>query len=175
MSKEEHPEADQRQEMTKARTARGSGDEVRRDGNGKRRHEEPHGIVNPEAAESCAPGTRNELRDKIPNRVGKHREDNAADDVPAADIEVREPSFKERQDKLEDDQNEGEDDESIDDERKLRPLQWLAETGGNQYPSGKHHRKIPDTKEKPSELAAQDRPICQARHRVVKEGQECIA
>src|SRR2546427_11243535 len=146
--------------MTEDRTARGSGDHVIGDGNRKRRHEQTNSIVNPEAAERCAPRAWNELRHKIPNRVGKHREDNATDDVPSTDIEVREPSFKERQDKLEDHQNEGKDDESVYDERKLRPLKRLAETGSDQNPSGKHHRKIPNAEEKPSQLAAQDRPIC---------------
>ena len=115
------------------------------------------------------------LRLEIPNRVGKHREDNAADDVPTTDIEIREPSFKEREDKLEGHQNEGKDDESSYDERKLRPLQRLAETSGNQHPTGKDYRKIPDPEKEPSQLTAQDRPICEAWHRVIKEGQECVA
>src|SRR5216684_8777247 len=175
ISEEENPEAHHRQEMTVDRTARGSGDDVIRDGKGKRRHEETHSIVNPEAAEGCAPCTGNKLRHKVPNRVGKHREDNAADDVPAADIEIREPSFKEREDKLESHQNEGKDGESSYDERKLRPLQRLAETSGNQHPTGKDYRKIPDPEKEPSQLTAQDRPICEAWHRVIKEGQECVA
>src|SRR5882724_4773188 len=161
--------------MTVNRTASGSGDDVIRDGNGKRGHEETHGIVNPEAAEGGAPRTGNELRHEIANRIGKHGEDNAADDVPPTDIEIREPSFHEWQDKLEDHQNEGENDESVYDKWELSPLQRLAETGGNQYPSGKDYRKIPYAKEKPSQLAAQDRPICEAWHRVIKEGEECVA
>src|SRR5258708_23358203 len=111
--------------MTEDRTARGSGDDEINDGKGKWRHEETDSIVNPEAAERRASRTRNELRHKIPNRVRKHREDNAADDVPSTDIEVREPSFKERQDKLEDHQDESKDDESVYDERQLRPFQRL--------------------------------------------------
>src|SRR5258707_7772864 len=161
--------------MTEDRAARGSGDDVINNSKGKRRHEETDSIVNPEAAERGAPRAGDELRHKIPDRVRKHREDNAADDVPSTDIEVREPSFKERQDKLEDHQNEGKDDESVYDERKLRPLQRLAETGGNQYPSGKDYRKIPDPEKEPSQLAARDRPICEARHGVIKESQECVA
>src|SRR6266436_5151272 len=161
--------------MTGDRTARGSGDDVISDRNGKRRYVETHSIVNPEAAEGCAPRPGNEPRHKIPNRVGKHREDNAADDVPTTDIEIREPSFKERQDKLEDHQNEGKDDESSYDERKLRPFQWLAETGCDEYPAGEHHGKIPNTEKQPSQLTAQDRPICEAWHRVIKESQECVA
>src|SRR5258707_13426649 len=161
--------------MTGDRTARGSGDDVISDRNGKRRYVETHSIVNPEAAEGCAPHPGNEPRHKIPNRVGKHREDNAADDVPTTDIEIREPSFKEREDKFEDHQNEGQDDESSHDERKLRPLQRLAETSGNQHPTGKDYRKIPDPEKEPSQLAAQHRPICEARHGVIKESQEGVA
>src|ERR1700724_505714 len=136
--------------MTVDRAARGSGDDVIGDSKGKRRHEETDSIVNPEAAERRASRTRNELRHKISNWVGKHREDNAADDVPGTDVEVREPSFKEGQHKLEDHENEGKDDESVYDERKLRPLQRLAETSGNQHPTGKDYRKIPDTEKEPS-------------------------
>src|SRR6266403_3373072 len=161
--------------MTEDGTARGSGDDVIGDGKGKRRHVETHSIVNPQAAERRAPRTGNELGHKIPDRVRKHCEDNAANDVPGTDVEVREPSFKEWQDKLEDHQNEGKDHESVYDERKLRPLQRLAETGGNQYPSGKDYRKIPDPEKEPSQLAARDRPICEARHGVIKESQECVA
>src|SRR5258706_6595897 len=148
--------------MTGDRTARGSGDDVISDRNRKRCYVETHSIVNPEAAEGCAPRAGNEPRHKIPNRIGKHREDNAADDVPSADIEIREPSFKERQDKLEGHQNEGKDDERSYDERKLRPLQRLAEASGNEYPAGKDYRKIPDPEKQPSELAARDRPIGEA-------------
>src|SRR5216684_8992221 len=119
ISEEENPEAHHRQEMTVDRTARGSGDDVIRDGNGKRRHIETHGIVNPETAERCAPRAGNELRHKIPDRVGEHCEGDAADNVPSTDIQVGEPSFQEWQDKLEDHQNEGKDDESVYDERKL--------------------------------------------------------
>src|ERR1700739_2495143 len=140
--------------MTVDRAACGSGDDVIRDGNGKRGHEETHGIVNPEAAEGCAPRTGNEFRYKITDRVGEHREDNAANNVPAADVEIREAGLNERQDKLENHQDEGEDDESVYDERKFGPLQRLAETGENQHPSGKDYRKIPDTEENPSKLAA---------------------
>src|SRR5258708_30564850 len=161
--------------MTGDRTARGSGDDVISDGNGKRRYVETHSIVNPEAAEGCAPRPGNEPRHKIPNRVGKHREDNAADDVPTTDIEIREPSFKEREDKFEDHQNECQDDESSHDERKLRPLQRLAETSGNQHLTGKDYRKIPDPEKKPSQLTAQDRPICEAWHNIIKESQERVA
>src|ERR1700737_4752709 len=161
--------------MTVDRAARGSGDDVIGDSKGKRRHEETDSIVNPEATERRASRTGNELRHKISNRVGKHREDNAADDVPGTDVEVREPNFKEGQDKLEDPETEGEDDERVYDERKICPLQRLAETGGNQHPSGKDYRKIPNTEKEPSELAAQDRSICEAWHRVIKEGQECVA
>src|SRR5712664_212984 len=140
--------------MTEDRTARGSGDNVISDSKSKRRHEETHSIVNPEAAERCALRAGNELRHKIPNRVGEHREDNAAYDVPSTDIEVRETSFKKRQDKLEDQQDEGKDDESVYDKRKLRPLQRLAETGGNQYPTRKDYRKIPDAEKKPPQFTA---------------------
>src|SRR5438445_4184209 len=153
--------------MTGDRTARGSGDDVISDRNGKRRYVETHSIVNPQAAEGRAPRAGNEPRHKIPNRVGKHREDNAADDVPSADIEIRKTSFEERQDKLEGHQNEGNDHDSSYDERKFRPLQRLAETGGNEYPAGKDYRKIPDPEKQPSQLAAQDRPISEAWHRVI--------
>src|SRR5260221_11726249 len=99
--------------MTEDRAARGSGDDVINNSKGKRRHEETDSIVNPEAAERGAPRAGDELRHKIPNREGKHRENNAADDVPSTDIEVREPSFKKRQDKLEDNQNEDEHNRSV--------------------------------------------------------------
>src|SRR6266481_5799706 len=102
--------------MTVDRTARGSWNNVVSHSKGKRRYEETHSIVNPESAERRAPRAGNELRHKIPDRVGQHREDNAANDVPSTDVEVREPSFKEWQDKLEDHQDEGQDDESVYDE-----------------------------------------------------------
>src|SRR5229473_208017 len=140
--------------MTENRATGGCGDDVVRDGNSKRRHKKTHCIVNPEAAERCAPRTGNELGYKIADRIGKHREDNAADNVPSTDIEVGEPSFKKRQDKLEDHQHEGKDDESVYDKRKLRPLQRLAETGGNQYPTRKDYRKIPDAEKKPPQFTA---------------------
>src|SRR5216684_7929504 len=152
ISEEENPEAHHRQEMTVDRTARGSGDDVISDGKGKRRHEEAHGIVNPEAAEGRALSAGNEFRHKIPHRVGKHREDNSADGVPSTDIKVREPGFKEWQDKLEDHQNEGKDDESVDNERKLGPFERLAEAGGDKYPTWEHDRKIPDPEKEPSQL-----------------------
>src|SRR5260370_10817052 len=120
VNKEEQPEADHRQEMTEDRAARGCGNDVVRDGDSKRRDVEAHSIVNPEAAKRCAPRTGNELRHEIANRIGKHREDNAADDVPGTDIQIGEPSFKKWQDKLEDHQNEGKDDENDYDESKLR-------------------------------------------------------
>src|SRR5882672_1825899 len=161
--------------MTEDRSARGGGDDVVGNGEGKRRHIEADRIVNPEAAERCATRTGNELGYKIPDRIGKHREDNAADNVPSTDIKVGEPSFKEWQDKLEDHQNEGEDDERVYDEWKLRPFQRLAETGSNQHPSREDHRKIPDPEEKPSEPTAQNRPICQARDNIIKECQKRVA
>src|SRR6266851_116437 len=175
VNKEEQPEAHHRQKMTEYRAARGCGDYVVSDGDSKRRHEEADGIMNPETAERCAPRAGNELRYKIPDRIGEHCEGDAADNVPSTDIQVGEPSFQEWQDKLEDHQNEGKDDESVYDERKLRPLQRLAETGDNQHPSREYHRKIPDPEEKPSEPAAQNRPICQAWHNIIKECQEGVA
>src|SRR5260221_13828044 len=117
--------------MTEDRAARGSGDDVINNSKGKRRHEETDSIVNPESAERGAPRAGDELRHKIPNREGKHRENNPAEDVPSTDIEGREPTFKESQDKLEDHQNDGENDKSVNDERTPRPFQRMAETGGN--------------------------------------------
>ena len=131
--------------------------------------------MNPETAERCAPRTGNQLGYKIPDRIGKHREDNAADNVPSTDIQIGEPSFKKWQDKLEDHQNEGEDDEGVHDEWKLRPLQRLAETGSYQHPSREDNRKIPDPEEKPSKPAAQNRPICKAWHDIIKERQKRVA
>src|SRR2546430_14514874 len=105
----------------------------------------------------------------MPDRIGKHREDNAADNVPSTDIQIGEPSFKKWQDKLEDHQNEGKDDESVHDEWKLCPLQRLAETRSYQHPSPEGHRKIPDPEEKPSKPAAQHRPLCKARPAAMTE------
>src|SRR5216684_49503 len=161
--------------MTEDWTARSCRDYVVSDGGSKGRHEQTNSVVNPETAERCAPRTGNQLGYKIPDRIGKHREDNAADNVPATYIQVGESSFKKWQDKLEDHQNESNDDESVYDEWKLSPLQRLAETGSNQHPSWKDHRKIPDHEQKPSESAAQNRPTCQARHNVIKECQERVA
>src|SRR5258708_7424994 len=161
--------------MTEDWTARSGRDYVVSDGGSKGRHEQTNSVVNPETAERCAPRTGNQLGYKIPDRIGKHREDKAADNIPGADIQVGEPGFKKRQDKLEDNQNEGKDDESVYDERKLRPLQRLAETGSNQHPSGEDYRKIPDPEEKPSESTAQNRPICQAWDNIIKECQERVA
>src|ERR1700756_1225775 len=110
-----------------------------------------------------------------PPGVRKHQKDNAADNVPAADIQVREPSSKKWQDELEDHQDKGKDDECGNDERKLRPLQRLAETGSHQHPSREDHRKIPDPEKKPSQPTAQNRPICEARHSIIKECQERVA
>src|ERR1700704_3508941 len=109
--------------MTEDRATGGCGDNVVSDGGSKGRHEQTNSVVNPEAAERCAPRTGNELGYKIPDRIGKHRENNAADDVPSADVKICEPSFKEGQDELEDHHNEGKDNESVYDEWKLRPLQ----------------------------------------------------
>src|SRR5882762_4822516 len=145
--------------MTEDRATGGCGDNVVSDGGSKGRHEQTNSVVNPETAERCAPRSRNELGYKIPDRIGKHREDNAADNVPGTDIQIGEPSFKKWQDKLEDHQNEGKDDESVYVEWKLGPLERLAETGCNQYPSGEDYRKIPDPEQKPSQLAAQNRAI----------------
>src|SRR6266446_4017571 len=108
--------------MTEDRATGGCGDNVVSDGGSKGRHEQTNSVVNPEAAKRSAPRPGNELRHEIANRIGKHREDNATDNVPGTDIQVGEPSFKEWQDKLEDHQNESKDDESVYDERKLRPL-----------------------------------------------------
>src|SRR6266403_4705288 len=161
--------------MTEDRATGSCGDNVVSDGGSKGRHEETNSVVNPETAERCAPRSRNELGYKIPDRIGKHREDNAADNVPGTDIQIGEQSFKKWQDKLEDHQNEGKDDESVYDEGKLRPLQRLAETGSYQHPSGEDNRKIPDPEENPSEPAAQNRPICEAWHNIIKERQERVA
>src|SRR5579864_5516976 len=145
--------------MTVDRSARGSRDHVISNGESKWRYEEADSIVNPQAAECCAPRPGNKIRYNVPHGVRKHREDNAANNVPAADVQVGESSSKKWQDELEDHQDKGKDDECSDDERKLRPLQWLTETGSHQHPSWEDDRKIPDNKEKPSELAAQNRPI----------------
>src|SRR5882672_1953230 len=102
--------------MTEDRATGGCGDYVVSDGGSKGRHEQTNSVVNPETAERCTPRTGNELRHEIANRIGKHREDNAADNVPTTDIKVGESSFKKWQDKLEDHQNEGKDDESVYDE-----------------------------------------------------------
>src|SRR5579864_8209064 len=161
--------------MTVDRTARGSRDDVVSDGDSKRRHEQADSIVNPEPAECCAPRTGDKVRYDVPHGVRKHREDNAADNVPAADIQVRGPSSKKWQDELEDHQDKRKHDECSDAERKLRPLQWLTETGSHQHPSWEDYRKIPDNEEKPSEPAAQDRTVCQAWHSIIKECQESIA
>src|SRR5882724_3168332 len=161
--------------MTEDRAARGCGDNVVSNGGGKGRHEETNSVVNPKTAERCAPRTGNELGYKIPDRIGKHREDNAADSVPGTDVQIGEPGPKKWQDKLEDHQNEGKNDESVHDEWELRPLQRLTETGGNQHPSREDHRKIPDPEQKPPDPAAQNRPICQAWHNIIKECQERVA
>src|SRR6266851_190721 len=97
VNKEEQPEAHHRQKMTEYRAARGCGDYVVSDGDSKRRHEEADGIMNPETAERCAPRAGNELRYKIPDRIGEHCEGDAADNVPSTDIQVGEPSFQECQ------------------------------------------------------------------------------
>src|ERR1700756_4364753 len=101
-----------------------------------------------------------------PPGVRKHQEDNAADNVPAADIQVREPSSKKWQDELEDHQDKGKDDECSDDERKPPPPQGGKETGSPQHPTGKDPRKIPDAEQKPSKPAAQNRPIWEAGHSI---------
>src|SRR6266403_3857674 len=115
--------------MTEDRATGSCGDNVVSDGGSKGRHEETNSVVNPETAERCAPRSRNELGYKIPDRIGKDGEGNAADNVPGTDIEIGEPSFKKWQDKFEGHQSDGEDDESVYDEGKLRPLPRLAETG----------------------------------------------
>src|SRR6202035_857704 len=144
VSKEEHPESHHRQEMTEDRAARGCGDHVISNGESQWGHEEADSIVNPQAAEGCAPRPGNKVRDDVPHGVRQHGKDNAANNVPAADIQIREPSSKKWQDELEDHQDKGKDDECSDDERKLRPLQRLAVTGTHQHPSRENYRKIPD-------------------------------
>src|ERR1700681_1305575 len=108
--------------MIEDRAARGCGDHVISNGESKWRYEEADSIVNPQSAERCALRARNEFGHEIPDGVGKHREDNAADNVPTTDVQIGEPGFKKWQDKFEDHQNEGQDDESVYDERKLCPL-----------------------------------------------------
>src|ERR1700686_1603116 len=115
VSKEEHPESHHRQKMTEDGSPRGCGNYVVGDGESKRRHEEAYCVVNPEAAECCAARTGNKVRYNVPQGVRKHREDNAANNVPAADIQVGEPSSKKWQDELEDHQDKGKDDECSDD------------------------------------------------------------
>src|SRR3982075_1856013 len=128
--------------MTEDRATGGCGDYVVSDGGSKGRHEQTNSVVNPETAERCAARTGNQLRYKIPDRIGKHGENNAADNVPGTDIQIGEPSFKKWQDKFEGHQNESKDDESVYDERKLSPFQRLAETGSDQHPSREDNRKI---------------------------------
>src|ERR1700728_4540629 len=161
--------------MTEDGASGGCGDHVISNRQSKRRYKQADGIVNPEAAEGCTPRTGNKLRYNIAYWVGKHREDNAADDVPGAHIQIGEPSSKKWQDELEEHQNEGQDDEGVYHQRKLRPLQRLAETGGHQDPSRQDHRKIPYAEKKPSQPAAQNRPICQAWDDIIEECQECVA
>src|SRR5579862_4092154 len=161
--------------MTEDRAARGGRDHVISNRDRKWRYEEADSIVNPEAAERRSPRPRNQLRYDVPHRVRKHREDNAADDVPTADVKIGEPSSKNWKDEFENHQNESEDDEGVYDEGKLRPLQRLAETGCHQHPPWQHNSKIPDAEEEPSQPAAQDRPVCQAWHGIIKECQKCIA
>ena len=150
VNEEEQPEPHHGEEVAEDGTARGRGNHVIGDGERKGRHVQADSVVNPETTEGCASRTGNQFGHKVPDRVGKHREDDAADDVPRADIEVREPGPEERQDELEDHQNEGEDDESVHHERKLGPFKWLAEAGGDEYPAGEHNRTIPDPEQEPS-------------------------
>src|ERR1700738_3886256 len=102
VNKEEQPETHHRQKMTENRAARGCGNYVVSNGDSEGRHEETNCVVNPEATERCAPRSRNDLGHKIPHRIGKHREDNAAADVPATDVQIGEPGLKKWEDKLED-------------------------------------------------------------------------
>src|ERR1700746_3615150 len=161
--------------MAEDRAARSCGDHVISDREREGRHIQAYGIVNPQAAEGCTSRAGNKLGHNVSHRVGQHGEDDAANDVPRGDVEVRKRGFKEGQDELESHQNEGKDDEDVYDMGKLPPFERLADTVENQHPTGKNYGKIPDPEKEPSKLAAQDRPICQTWHRVIKEGDECVA
>src|ERR1700687_5656453 len=159
VNEEEQPEADHGQEMTEDGATGPGGNHVVCDGDGEWRDVEAAGVVYPKATERGASRARNQGRQEIADRVGKQREDDAADDVPRTDIQVGEPSFQEWQDELEDHEHERKNDERVHDERKLGPLQRLAETGSNQYPTGNDARAVPDPEKKPPQPAAQHRPI----------------
>src|ERR1700732_3393550 len=94
VSEEEHAESHHRQKMTEDRASRSCGDHVVGDGESKWRYKEADSIVNPETAECSPPRTGNKVSYNVSHRVRQHREDNAADNVPAADIQIREPSSK---------------------------------------------------------------------------------
>src|SRR5579864_2262106 len=161
--------------MAEDRAARSCGDHVIRDREREGRHIQAYGIVNPQAAEGCASRAGNKLGHNVSHRVGQHGEDDATYDVPRCDVEIRKRRFKERQDELEGHQNEGKYDEDVYDMGKLPPFERLADAVENQHPSGQDYREIPYPKEKPSQLAAPHRPICQTGHNVIKERQESVA
>src|SRR3977135_172078 len=94
--------------MTEDGAAGRCGNDVVSDGDGEWGDVEADRIVDPEATERCAWRAGNELRHDIANRVGQQREDDAADNVPTADIQVGGPGFQERQEKPENHQNKGE-------------------------------------------------------------------
>ena len=138
---EQQPEPDHRIEVAVDRTARHSRNHVVGNGQGERRHVQPDGVVDPQAAEGRPERARQQLRREIPDWVCEQREDERANDVPARDEELAGADAQERRDELDHHQREREHDEHVDDPWKLRPLERLTETGHHQHPAGNDDRE----------------------------------
>ncbi len=125
-------------------------------------------------AEGGSLGSGDELRHNIADGIGERGENQSADDVPAGDEEIARGNAEEGFHELNDHQRKRQDDEEVDYQRKLGPLQRLAEAHAYQHPTWKHHGEVPYPEYRPAELAAGDRTVGQAGYYVITKGDEGI-
>ena len=174
IQEEQQPEAEHRQEVAVYRPPRRGGDHEVDDGQRQRRHEQSHGVVNPEAAERRAARPRNELRYDVAHRIGQQREDQAADDVPARHVKVFEPAREERREELHRRHQQGHDYDGVNDQRELGPFERLAHARQHQHPAWQHDREIPQREQPAAQPRARHRAAAQDRHGVVQEREERV-
>ncbi len=171
---EEQPESEHRQKVTVDGASACRRNNVVDDGKCQWRDEQPDRVVDPQAAERSATRPGDDFRQEVPHRVGEQREDEAADHIPARDVQRFHAPAEERRHELNRCEDEPDDDQDVNDRRELGPLERLADPGQYKDPAGHHHGEIPEREEPPSQKSARHATAGQDRDRVVQECEEDV-
>ena len=153
------------------------GDDEVDDGQRQRRDVQSDGVVDPEPAERRAAGAGDQLGHDVAHRVGEQREDQRRRSCTSSRRRaIRGPRAKKPGRNCTGGEHDRHHDEGVHDERKLGPLERLADAGEHQHPARARWSRSSRgrTASSPSRRLVTGRPV-RIGTRVVEERQERVA